>query len=87
MPDQNILIDIIQKVVERAVLDKIILFGSRAKDEHLNIGEGDYDFNYLLQCVMRGTSGLVTVETPRIHKGSLDEDIQNVLILKGTMTV
>lgn len=57
------------------------------KDEHLNIGEGDYDFNYLLQCVMRGTSGLVTVETPRMHKGSLDEDIQNIQTLKGTMNV
>jgi len=57
------------------------------KDEHLNIGEGDYDFDYLLQCVLGSASGLVTVETPRMHKGSLNEDIQNVLTLKGTMTV
>ncbi|MEA3229845.1 MAG: TIM barrel protein [archaeon] len=57
------------------------------KDEHLPIGKGDYDFNYLLHCVLSSASGLVTVETPRMHKGSLGEDIQNVLTLKGTMTV
>jgi len=33
MPDQSVLIEIIQKIVEEVVPDKIILFGSRAKEE------------------------------------------------------
>jgi len=46
MPDQNVLIEIVQKVVEVAVPDKIILFGSRAKEEQKN--ESDYDI-----CVLK----------------------------------
>ena len=55
------------------------------KDEHLNIGEGDYDFDYLLHCVLSSASGLVTVETPRMYQGSLDEDMRNVLALEDIL--
>ena len=41
MPTQNILAEIVQKVVEEAVPDKIILFGSRAKGEQAK--DSDYD--------------------------------------------
>ena len=51
---------------------------SGEKDEHLNIGEGEYDFTYLLQCVNDNPFGFVTIETPRLNQKSLDEDIQNV---------
>ena len=48
------------------------------KDEHLNIGEGEYDFGYLLQCVDNNPSGFVTVETPRNNQKTLDEDLLNI---------
>lgn len=41
MPTQNILAEIVKKVVEEAVPDKIILFGSRAKGEQAK--DSDYD--------------------------------------------
>ena len=46
MPKPNILAEIIQKVIEEAVPDKIILFGSRAKGEQTK--ESDYDI-----CVLK----------------------------------
>ena len=55
------------------------------KDEHLNIGDGYYDFDYLLQCAMNGAPRLVTVETPRLYQGSLGEDLRNVLVLKDIL--
>jgi len=51
---------------------------SEEKDEHFNIGEGEYDFTYLLQCVNDNPFGSVTIETPRLNQKSLNEDIQNV---------
>jgi len=51
---------------------------SEEKDEHLNIGEGEYDFRYLLQCINDNPFGFVTIETPRVNQKSLDEDIQNL---------
>ena len=53
------------------------------KDEHLNIGEGEYDFRYLLQCIDDNPFGSVTIETPRLNQKSLDEDIQNVNKIKA----
>jgi len=46
MPDQSVLIEIIQKIVEEVVPDKIILFGSRAKEEQKK--DSDYDI-----CVLK----------------------------------
>lgn len=48
------------------------------KDEHLNIGKGEYDFGYFLQCVDDNPFGFVTVETPRNVQKSLDEDLLNI---------
>lgn len=47
MADQSVLIEIIQKIVEVAVPDKIILFGSRAKEEQKK--ESDYDICVLIK--------------------------------------
>jgi endonuclease IV len=47
---------------------------SNYKDEHLAIGEGDYDFDFLCECV---NSSMVTLETPRKNLNSLNEDIVN----------
>ena len=50
MPKQNILEEIVQKVVEEAVPEKIILFGSRAKGEQTK--ESDYDIYVLKKGVL-----------------------------------
>jgi len=47
------------------------------KDEHLNIGDGEYDFAYFKQCILDNPFGLVTIETPRLNTKSLNEDIYN----------
>ena len=52
------------------------------KDEHLNIGDGEYDFAYFKQCILDNPSGLVTIETPRVNIKSLQEDIYNASKLK-----
>jgi deoxyribonuclease-4 len=57
---------------------------SGERDEHLGIGEGEYDFGFLMKCVEERTSALVTFETPRMRK-SLDEDIKNLYILMDTI--
>ena len=54
---------------------------SGERDEHLGIGEGEYNFGFLMGCVEVSGSGLVTVETPRVD-GLLDGDIRNLYILK-----
>jgi len=47
------------------------------KDEHLHIGDGEYDFSYLLKLVIKSNSNMVTLETPR-YNDSLYDDISNV---------
>ena len=47
------------------------------KDEHLAIGEGDYDFQFLNNCIEKNKSHLVTLETPRKNLYSLSEDLIN----------
>lgn len=51
------------------------------KDEHMGIGEGEYDINYLLNCVKGNPFNLVTVETPRMPEYLLRDDIRNVNML------
>lgn len=45
------------------------------KDEHLNIGEGEYDFKFLMGCIGNNDSKYVTLETPR---KSFDDDLVNL---------
>ena len=48
------------------------------KDEHLNIGEGDYDFEVLINCVNRSGFKYVTLETPRTNLDSFEDDLKNL---------
>lgn len=48
------------------------------KDEHLNIGEGEFDCKYFLRCIKNTAPGFVTVETPRVNKNSLQDDVENI---------
>ena len=48
------------------------------KDEHLNIGEGDYDFKVLMNCVNKSEFKYVTLETPRTKLGSFEDDLKNL---------
>jgi len=52
------------------------------KDEHLNIGDGEYDLEYCIKCVQNNPIGLATLETPRSNNNSLQEDIQNIWKIK-----
>lgn len=52
------------------------------KDEHLNIGAGNYDFKYFKNCIYSSSSKLVTLETPRQNNLSLKDDIKNVDALR-----
>jgi len=56
---------------------------SGERDEHLGIGEGEYDFGFLMGCVEKSRSEMVTLETLRGDIGALREDVENVKILKN----
>jgi len=53
------------------------------KDEHLNIGEGDYDFSFFADCIKKSKARYVTLETPRTNLSSLRGDIENILKFKS----
>jgi len=50
---------------------------SEERDEHLGIGDGEYDFGFLMGCVERRGVGMVTMETPRTTHWSLVGDFEN----------
>ena len=47
------------------------------KDEHLHIGKGDYDFEFLMSCIKKNEFKYVTLETPGIL-ATFDEDLKNL---------
>ena len=51
---------------------------SNEKDKHLSIGEGDYDFEFLMRCVKEAKSKYVTLETSRTNLNSFDGDLKNL---------
>jgi deoxyribonuclease-4 len=53
------------------------------EDNHLNIGEGQYDFEYFKRCIEKSGTDLVSIETPRQNPNSLDEDIKNIKALNS----
>lgn len=53
------------------------------EDEHLNIGEGKYDFNFLVNCIKNSNIKYITLETPRLNLYSLKEDLKNIERLKS----
>ncbi len=54
------------------------------KDEHLNIKKGQFDFDFLANCI-RKNNKFVTLETPRINLSSLEEDLENMEKLKSIL--
>lgn len=54
------------------------------KDEHLGIGQGDYDMRFLLSSIGRMGPGYITLETPRA-RNMLDEDVCNLMAIKQCM--
>ena len=52
------------------------------KDEHLNIGGGDYKFAFLMEFVKINNPSYITLETPRLNQATLEEDIRDITILK-----
>lgn len=59
---------------------------SGEKDEHLGIGEGEYDIGYFIKCIRNNDLSYVTVETPRKEKELLREDIDNLHKIKKKIT-
>ena len=56
------------------------------KDEHLNIIEGEYDFNFLADCIKGNRTEYVSLETPRANLNSLKEDLENLKKLKSFLS-
>lgn len=52
-------------------------------DQHLNIGEGEYDFNFFLDCAKGNDSRFITLETPKENYESLEQDLENLKKLKS----
>lgn len=52
------------------------------KDSHLNIGAGSFDMQYIKEIIENNRSKLITLETPRSNQFVLDEDVENMNILK-----
>lgn len=50
---------------------------STETDEHVSIGEGEYDLIYILGCVTRFERPRVTLETGRRDLGSFDQDVRD----------
>lgn len=55
------------------------------KDEHLNIGEGEYDFDFLADCIKKSQAEHFTLETPKKNLNSLGEDLENLEKLKSVL--
>lgn len=60
---------------------------SSERDEHLSFGEGEFDFEYLLVCVGRCRSKLITIETQRMDQHSLQEHVRNVDFLRNVKLI
>ncbi len=50
------------------------------RDEHLNLGEGDFDLKFLKNCIEKSENKLVILETPK--KNGLNQDILNLKYFK-----
>jgi len=56
-----------------------------AIDEHLSLGDGNFDLNYLKECILRSESRRVTLETPRITD-DFEEDKRNIAYIKRLLS-
>jgi len=55
---------------------------SPGPDNHLDIGEGEYDFKFFIDCIKKNDSQLVTLETPKENYKSLKQDLKNLEKIK-----
>lgn len=55
---------------------------SREDDDHLNIGKGEYDMDFLSSCIKKNRNKYVTLETPRENKDSLKEALEDSIKLQ-----
>jgi deoxyribonuclease-4 len=51
-------------------------------DEHLQIGEGDYDFAFIMDCARKSGAEYATIEVFKKDPASLDDDVKGASILK-----
>lgn len=56
---------------------------NNGKDEHLSIGEGDYDFEFLIRCINSNSERYITLETPRSNFRTFDNDLLNLEKVKS----
>ncbi|KKG07370.1 sugar phosphate isomerase/epimerase family protein [Methanosarcina sp. 2.H.A.1B.4] len=60
---------------------------NHSKDEHLNIGEGEYDFRFLVFAMISGSEfnsiRHITLETPRSNLLTFDNDLLNLEKIKS----
>jgi len=54
-------------------------------DEHLNIGEGEYDFEFINKIIRKSSSDMITLETPRNNNIDINEDLKNLEKLKNLL--
>lgn len=57
------------------------------KDQHLNIGEGEYDFKFLADCIKKSPVEYITMETPKNNPNSVEEDLENLRKLKSILKI
>ncbi|MFQ5647613.1 MAG: TIM barrel protein [Candidatus Aenigmatarchaeota archaeon] len=48
------------------------------KDEHLPLGQGNFDLAFFKKCIIENKSRMVTFETPRKNLNSFQEDMENI---------
>jgi len=56
-------------------------------DEHLNFGEGDFDIQFLKQCIQQNDNPIVTLEIPRQNHSSFQEDLVNLEYLNNLVVI
>jgi endonuclease IV len=59
---------------------------NREIDEHLNLGEGGYDFEFIREMIQKAGNKYITIETPRYNQNSLDEDIKNLKLANNMLS-
>lgn len=60
---------------------------NHGKDEHLGIGDGEYDFRFVIHSMILGSKSnyieYITLETPRLNLGTFDNDLLNLEKVKS----
>tara|TARA_Y100000031_G_C8133583_1_gene344114 strand:+ start:197 stop:931 length:735 start_codon:yes stop_codon:yes gene_type:complete len=57
-------------------------FKEEEMDEHLNLGEGNFDLKFIKECIEQSEHQMVTLETPKENL-DLNQDLENINYLKN----